>query len=152
MWFHCCERVYLGMSTGKPMDPSAAEMLSTMEVKARMLPCSGDSATLSRSALRGRGRVSTIVGSALTHRLTGQRNTHPHCCSSAGTARECCSTRGCCSRCCSNWAHLRTTPVTMEMQKLLSVTVIILHGSSKRKGTTHTSYCPVEMNYISICN
>lgn len=45
-------RVYLGMSTGKPTDPSAAEMLSTMEVKARMFPCSGDSAALSRSAER----------------------------------------------------------------------------------------------------
>lgn len=51
--------------------------------------------------------------------------THPRCCSSAYTALECCSTLGCCSRCCLNWAHLTTTPVTMEMhaQKLLSVTL-----------------------------
>lgn len=45
-------RLYLGMSKGKATVPSAAEMLSTMEVRARMFPCSGESATLKRSAKR----------------------------------------------------------------------------------------------------
>lgn len=40
------------MSKGKATVPSAAEMLSTMEVRARMFPCSGESATLKRSAKR----------------------------------------------------------------------------------------------------
>lgn len=43
-------RLYLGMSIGKATAPSAAEMLSTMEVRARMFPCSGESAALRRSA------------------------------------------------------------------------------------------------------
>lgn len=37
------------MSTGKATAPSEAEMLSTMEVRACMFPCSGDSAALRRS-------------------------------------------------------------------------------------------------------
>lgn len=44
--------VYLGMFTGKATAPSAAEMLSTIEVRARMFPCSGESAALRRSAER----------------------------------------------------------------------------------------------------
>ena len=45
-------RVYLGMSTGKDTGPSPAVMPFTMEVKARMFPCSGESAALRRSAER----------------------------------------------------------------------------------------------------
>lgn len=45
-------RIYLGMSTGKATAPPAAEMPSTMDVRARMFPCSGESAALRRSAKR----------------------------------------------------------------------------------------------------
>lgn len=40
----------MGMSIGKATAASAAEMLSTMAVRVRMLPCSGESAALRRSA------------------------------------------------------------------------------------------------------
>lgn len=59
-------RLYLGMSMGKATAPSAAEMLSTMEVRARMFPCSGESAVLSRS-VKKRGPV--------THSASKQRGT-----------------------------------------------------------------------------
>lgn len=122
-----CWRVYLESSTEKATDEPAAVMLSTMEVRARMLPCSGESAALRRSEKNN--PVTLLVSETrwiclfCVMRVCVNR-THPRCCSSACTALECCSTRGCCSRCCLNWAH-STTPVTMEMhtQKSLSVTV-----------------------------
>lgn len=40
----------MGMSIEKATEASAAEMLSTMELRVRMVPCSGESAALSRSA------------------------------------------------------------------------------------------------------
>lgn len=116
------------MSIEKATEASAAEMLSTMEVRVRMFPCSGESAALKRSAgeresesTRERNnRCCLYIGRCV------KRATHPRCCSSACTARGCCSTPGYCSRCCQSWARWMTTPVTMEMhththtQKLLS--------------------------------
>lgn len=125
----------MGMSIEKATEPSAADMLSTMEFKVRMLPCSGDSAALNRSASQRqrikRGSTNAVPLSA--SRLSChecEACAHPRCCSSACTAPECCSTRGYCSRCCRSWARWMTTPVPMEMhththahrQKLLSFT------------------------------
>lgn len=132
----------MGMSIEKATEPSAAEMLSTMEVRVRMLPCSGESAALSRSASQRQKKKTTInkhwlhfqlhAKVAMSFRRTHGCETcaHPRCCSSACTAPGCCSTRGCCSRCCRSWARWMTTPVAMEMhrhthtqgQKLLSFT------------------------------
>lgn len=55
-WFYgsAVWRLYLGMSIGKATAPSAAEMLFTMEVRARMFPCSGESVALRRSANKPR--------------------------------------------------------------------------------------------------
>lgn len=50
----------MGMSIEKATEPSAAEMLSTMEVRVRMLPCSGESAALSRSASQRQKKKTTI--------------------------------------------------------------------------------------------
>lgn len=130
------------MSIEKATEPSAAEMLSTMEVRVRMLPCSGESAALSRSASQRQKEKNNDKQTPAT--LTASRSScrviqtnarvwdtgcaHPRCCSSACTAQGCCSTRGCCSRCCRSWARWMTTPVAMEMhthtqgQKLLSFT------------------------------
>lgn len=131
------------MSRGKATAPSAAEMLSTMEVRARMFPCSGESAAFKRSE-----KKDPITHSASTQRCTlcclirlCVKCTHPRCCSSVCTVRECCSTPGYCSRCCLNWARLMTTPVTMKMrtQKLLSFTLSYdaAHPAPQRN-TAHT--------------
>ena len=129
------------MSTEKATVPSAAEMPSTMEVSTRMLPWSGESAALRRSA-ETQSHIqypseATIIRLCCLMRLC-VNCTHPHCCSSACTAPGCCSTPGCCSRCCLNWAHLTTTPVTMEMhtQKLLSVT--LCYDTAHPAPNTHT--------------
>lgn len=50
------------MSIGKATAASAAEMLSTMAVRVRMLPCSGESAALRRSANTRSGMFNTNSG------------------------------------------------------------------------------------------
>lgn len=126
------------MSIEKATEASAAEMLSTMEVRVRMFPCSGESAALRRSAgeresesTRGRNnRRCLYIGRCV------KRATHPRCCSSACTARGCCSTPGYCSRCCQSWARWMTTPVTMEMHTHTHTEVAVIH-SGQRGSTPH---------------
>lgn len=128
-----CGGSYLEMSTGKATAPSAAAMPSTIEVSTRMLPCSGESAALRRSAERPGRTFSIWVRPQSSDCLLMRPSvncTHPRCCSSVCTALECCSTLGYCSRCCLNWARLTTTPVVMEMHTEVAVSHPVLwHGT-----------------------
>lgn len=111
------------MSIGKATAPPAAEMLSTMEVRARMFPSSGESAALRRSAKK-RDHTFSVYSSV---RFVSDRVwswAHPRRRSSVCTVRECCSTPGCCSRCCLSWARLMTTPATTEIDAHAQVAVI----------------------------
>lgn len=141
------------MSIGKATAPSAAEMLFTMEVRARMFPCSGESVALRRSANKPRPTHLVQRGctdlSAPSNETACVNCTHPRCCSSACTARECCSTQGCCSRCCPNWARWTTTPVTTEMhtQKLLSVNVC--YGMAHPAPHRNTAHTPLPLHPVT---
>lgn len=129
------------MSIGKATAPSAAAMLSTIEVRACMLPCSGESATLKRSAERPDNTSAHFIYTQARCLLrVCVKCTHPRCCSSACTVPECCSIPGCCSRCCLNWARWMTIPVAMERhtQKLLSV---ILCYDTRYKVLTGMLHC-----------
>lgn len=129
------------MSIGKATAASAAEMLSTMAVRVRMLPCSGESAALRRSAnTRSSGMFNTNSGLPARAWRRAKR-AHPRCCSSACTGPGCCSTLGCCSRCCLSWARWMTTPVAMATHTQTLLSFIHCYDTAHPVPETDDTHC-----------